>query len=204
MNTKEYAVCALIVVLLITAIRYGYQIIKRQITPTPSTWILWVCATSINVATYLGERIEKSITIEDVLSGIYGIADMLFCIAMLLIMFFVGSRTVRFKPFEKWYLFGAGGIILFLIISGNFFSTNILIQALITIGYIPTIHNFFVTKKNTESFTAWILLLIASLISLYPAIEKGNTLSILYSLRAVVSIIIVLWLMAYYSFHIKK
>jgi len=47
---KGYIAIAVAVVLIAASLPYVYQISRRQVLPTLSTWIILVVATSLNVA----------------------------------------------------------------------------------------------------------------------------------------------------------
>lgn len=63
---KGYMAIAVAVVLIAASLPYVYQISRRQVLPTLSTWIILVVATSLNVASYpVATRV-------DVISGVLG------------------------------------------------------------------------------------------------------------------------------------
>ena len=66
---KGYIAIAVAVILITASLPYVYQISRRHVSPTLSTWIILVVATSLNVASYLVA------TRVDVLSGILGLTD---------------------------------------------------------------------------------------------------------------------------------
>ena len=108
------------------------------------------------------------------------------------------GRRFYFRPFEKKYLIGAMGIVIFWIASNDAFISNLLVQILICVGYFPTIQNLITAKRNTESFFAWSVTLAACMVALYPAIFGGNLLSVVYAGRAIVMVSAVLCLMLFY------
>lgn len=187
--------CAWLVVVILVGFssRYSYQIWKREITPTLSTWIIFLTGTGLSLITY---AIAEN---HDFKSGIMNTMDVVDVIIVFLATLAWGKHEkVRFKPWEKYYLMGAGAIVLYGIISGDAWKSNIFTQALIAGAYIPTIHNLVQKKRNTESFTAWGLGLLANIVALYPAMDKGNSLAVVYAARSIVLIIIMLSFMWYY------
>jgi hypothetical protein len=117
-------------------------------------------------------------------------------------MIYARKEKMRFQRFEKYYLLGVSVCIVFWIISDNSLYTNLFVQALIVIGYFPTIHNILVSRKSTESKQAWTIWLIGLALSLYPALDKHNILAIIYALRGVVMCSILLALI--YKFSTKE
>lgn len=138
---------------------------------------------------------------KDIRSGILNAVDLVYIVAILMAIIAWGERKVRFKPFEKWYLVGAGGIVAYGFITGNAWKSNVLAQILMSVAYIPTFHALISQKKNTESFAAWTPAAVNALVALYPA---DNNLAVGYALRAFVFSSATSALMVYYHFKGKK
>ena len=185
--------------MLIVAGRYSYEVYKRKISPTFSTWLILLSGTSLSLITY---TVASN---RDFQSGILNTIDVVVSfIIVLSIMIWEKNLKLSFKPFEKKYLLVAIGIIIFWAISKDAFVSNLLVQVLLTIGYLPTMQNLIKEKRNVESFIAWSLGLTAGFLALYPAIAGGNILATIYSLRTIVLIGIVLGLMSFYRKNAKK
>jgi hypothetical protein len=178
---KGYMAIAVAVVLIAASLPYMYQISRRQVLPTLSTWIILGVATSLNVASYLVA------TRVDVISGVLGLTDALVCWFILIVTVISAGLKMQFQTFEKYYLTGAGVIVLFWIVSRNAFITNLLMQFLITIGCSSTIQSLLYANENHESFIFWGLVLVAASLSLYPAAVDGNLLAVIYSIRSSMS-----------------
>lgn len=186
---KGYMAIAVAVVLIAASLPYMYQISRRQVLPTLSTWIILGVATSLNVASYLVA------TRVDVISGVLGLTDALVCWFILIVTVISAGLKMQFQTFEKYYLTGAGVIVLFWIVSRNAFITNLLMQLLITIGCSSTIQSLLYANENHESFIFWGLVLVAASLSLYPAAVDGNLLAVIYSIRSIVILCVILSLM---------
>jgi hypothetical protein len=186
---KGYMAIAVAVVLIAASLPYMYQISRRQVLPTLSTWIILGVATSLNVASYLVA------TRVDVISGVLGLTDALVCWFILIVTVISAGLKMQFQTFEKYYLTGAGVIVLFWIVSRNAFITNLLMQFLITIGCSSTIQSLLYANENHESFIFWGLVLVAASLSLYPAAVDGNLLAVIYSIRGIVILCVILSLM---------
>jgi hypothetical protein len=180
---------AVAVVLIAASLPYMYQISRRQVLPTLSTWIILGVATSLNVASYLVA------TRVDVISGVLGLTDALVCWFILIVTVISAGLKMQFQTFEKYYLTGAGVIVLFWIVSRNAFITNLLMQFLITIGCSSTIQSLLYANENHESFIFWGLVLVAASLSLYPAAVDGNLLAVIYSIRSIIILCVILSLM---------
>lgn len=184
------AYVAVIVFLILISGNIGYikKITQGTVVPTKSTWIIFSIITGLNVSSFLTNKF-------DLVSGAYGMTDFFVCSLILTTTLIYSQESkVSFKSFEKYYLIGTSICVLFWIISDNPFQTNLLVQTLIVIGYIPTIHNILSSKKSSESKLIWTIWSIGSFLSLYPAIEKQNTLAIVYSLRATTMCLLILFL----------
>lgn len=177
---------------------YVYQIYKHKITPTLSTWIIFLCGVGLSFTTYVIS--EKS----DLSSGVLNTIDLANVVIVIIAIIIWGKRSMHLKSFEKWYLVFVGLIIFYGMITGDAWSSNILTQILIGVGYFPTIHALLKSKVNTESFMAWGINLIVSILALYPAFVDGNFLAMLYAIRATTLIAILLAVMIYCEFNKKK
>lgn len=181
-----------LIVVLFTA-RYAYQVYRKEIGPALSTWLIVLTGVLLSFATYVAAE-DK-----DIKSGILNTVDLVAALTIASSVMLWGNVSgIRFKPFEKKYLIGAGAIVVFWIISKNAFISNLLVQILLIIGYIPTIQNLITEKRNTESFSAWLAMLAAGVIALYPAIVGGNTLAIIYTSRSTFVVSVILTFMTFY------
>lgn len=195
---KELFVWLVIAVIIFDASWYIFQIHRRKISPALSTWIIFVLGTGLSLITY---AIAED---RDFQSGVLNAMDALVCLIIMLTLIIWGEHGLKFESFEKWYLIGVGLIIVYGVLTGDAWSSNIFTQALITIGYIPTVQKMVVEKKNTESFVTWTGGLLTGFLALYPSLVGGNTLATLYSIRTIVLVICMLAVMTYYQLRSGK
>ena len=177
---------------------YAFQVFKGNTKPALSTWLIMFTGTSLSLITYLlasGWEFH---------GGILNLVDVLVTVIIISAILLWSKAEVKFRPFEKWYLVIAGLITLFWLLSRNPFVANLLIQALILIGYFPTIQKLLAEKQNTESFSAWLIAFSAGLLALYPAINSGSILPIIYVGRTLVMQSAIIGLMLYYEKSNKK
>jgi hypothetical protein len=186
---KGYIAIAVAVILIAASLPYGYQISRRHVLPTLSTWLILVVATSLNVASYLVA------TRGDVLSGALGLTDALVCWCILIVTVLSTGAKLQWQTFEKYYLTASGVIVVFWMLSRSAFITNVLMQLLITIGCSATIQRLLYANENYESFLFWGLVLVAATLSLYPAAVDGNLLALIYSIRSIIIVCVILSLM---------
>lgn len=193
---KDIFVALVGMVVIIFVVCYTHQIKqskKSGVVPTLSTWITFVIGTGLSLLTYL--LAEEG----DWRSGILNTMDFLATVIILLALVYYGGRKIVFRSFEKWYLGGVSAIVLFGIISQDAWRSNIFTQMLIGLGYIPTILSLHQEKRNVESYVAWVCGLSAGILALYPSIQGGNVLAVIYSVRTIVFVILILALMTYYQ-----
>ena len=190
---KDICIVLVVIVMMMFAIRYSYQIYKRKINPTPSTWLIFLLGTGLSLTTYT--IAEKS----DFRSGILNTTDVAVVLIILLSIIIWGNKATFFKRFEKWYLSGIVIIIIYGFTFGDAWGSNVFTQVLISIGYIPTIHNLISVKRNVESITTWGCNTLAGFIALYPAMIDGNSLAALYSIRTIILTLGIIGIMFYYK-----
>lgn len=186
---KSSIAIVVVVILIAASLPYVYQISRKQVSPTLSTWIILVVATSLNVASYLVA------TGADIASGTFGLADAFVCWFILIVSVIANGLKMQLRTYEMYYLTAAGVIVLFWMISRSAFTTNLLMQILITIGCSSTIQSLLYADENHESFLFWGLVLVAAILSLYPAAVDGNLLALIYSIRSVSVLCVILALM---------
>lgn len=174
------------------AVSYIVRIRRHQVSPTPSTWIILLVGIGLSFVSYvLAEN-------WNIRAGVLNTIDVVVASAICCAVLFCGKREIRFRPFEKWYLIVAGGIVVYGLLSGGAWKSNIYTQALLSVAYFPTMQNIIRQRRNTESVFCWGCGLVASTTALYPAASAGNTLTMLYAFRASVLVSITLGLMLYY------
>lgn len=200
MELKE--ICALIVTALLVVFtgRYCYQIHKKDgVSPTLSTWILFLAGVGLSLVTYL---LNEDF---DVISGVNNTVDILVVIVVIASILRWGDKTVRFLPWEKYYLAVAGLVALYAAITGDLFNSNLVAQFLIAVGAFPMWHKMITQKRNTESFTAWGLVWTAHAVGLIPSFAQGgNMLSATYVIRGLVSITITFAFMIYFELRTRR
>jgi len=137
-------------------------------------------------------------------SGIMNTVDVAYVAAILVAILLWTENKVRFRPFEKWYLVGAGLILVYGVATGNAWNLNILTQVLMSSAYLPMFHKLLVEKKKTDSYFAWIPPAFTAALALYPAIYEGNALAVLYAARALFFTLVTVFLMFYYQLKSKR
>jgi CDP-diglyceride synthetase len=194
---KEIFIGLVITIMIGSSSWYIWQIRQRRISPTFSTWLIFSLGTLLSVTTYgIAEN-------HDFQSGVLIGMDVISTCCITVVIAFWGQRG-KFRSFEKWYLIGVVAILTYGLLSGNAWNSNLFTQALISLGYLPTLQAMLTEKRNTESFFAWSCALFTALLSLYPSFVDGNALAITYSIRTIVLVFALLLVMAYYQWFKTK
>lgn len=172
---------------------YDYiRAIKKEASPAIGTWGLF------SIGTLLGVLSVFKATEVNIISNVLNVGDFIMCV---MILGFILSKhpPISFDRFDKFFLSFAGTIIIFWIISKDAVWANYFSQALITLGYWPTIKKARKERKRNEPYKSWILFLISATIAIYPAWINGNVLSLIYSVRTIIVLPIMLLIVRKYS-----
>ena len=149
-------------------------------------WIFFTIAVGISLATYL-----KSDHFS-LLDNILNTTDLALTLIVSIAIYIFGDHTSRFSRFDNGCLIAVAVIVLFWFITKNHFVTHTLTQAILVIAYFPVISRLWKTRENGESFVIWIGMLLAPVLSL---LSSKGTLATIYSVRAIVCILVLLMLM---------
>lgn len=177
---------AVIIINLVIAARYCTLTIRKKINPSLAMWVFFSIAIGGSLSSYL---LDGDFSPWD---NILNTSDILLCSSISLTIIFFGDSSSHFNKFDLTCLAGVSLILLFWFFSKAHFVTNISLQLIQAIAYLPVINRMWKAGENTESFSTWILLFLVSLISLFTA---HGTLAVIYSLRALVCVTILLFLM---------
>lgn len=179
---------------LIFTVTYIRLIRQGKKSPTLSTWVIFLAGSGLSLITYClaGSR--------DLGSAILNTLDVFTVSAVVVAITLWGKEQKGFRPFEKWYIAGIALVIAYGLVTGDAWHSNLFMQLLMSLGYLPLLHTLITEKRNTEPFLPWILTLAAGVASIYPALAGGKKLAALYSIRASVLVAATLTVMAYYHF----
>jgi len=170
----------------IILVYYCWQTYYQRIKPALAMWIFFTIAVALCLTTYLSSG-EFSIW-----DNIVNTTDLVLVSTVTIVIFFFGDRSSRFTRFDTGCLIAVLTILGFWLITQNHMLTNVLVQIIQIIAYFPVVKRLWQSGKNSESFIAWIGMLLAPAISL---LSSKGILATIYSVRAVVCISILLILM---------
>jgi hypothetical protein len=172
----------------ILAIYYFRLIALKKIRPALAMWVFFFLAVALSLFTYLK---EGDFSIWD---NILNTADLFFVGSVTLTIFFFGDRSSRFNRFDIGCLAVVIGIVIFWMFTHNHFVTNLLVQGILVIAYFPVINRMVRSGENHESYLIWGGMLLAAGMAL--PVSSGD-LALVYTLRAIISILLLMGLMFY-------
>lgn len=173
---------------LILGVYYYYLISRKKICPSLAMWVFFFLAISLSLFTYLKNNEFSA------LDNILNTADLFFVGSVTLSIFIFGDVHSRFNRFDKGCLVVVLGILLFWLFTQNHFVTNILLQGILVVAYFPVVNRMLVSGESHESYLIWGGMLLAALLAL--PVSEGD-LALIYTLRAVISILALLGLMLF-------
>lgn len=152
--------------------------------PVLMTWLLFAVATSLSFTTYWAADAKRDWQV-----NIANSVDVVLC---WLIFFFVllGGRRVRLglNLFEIGCL-GASALIFWLWRRTRAHkSSNVALQLLMVVAYLPTYYQLWYARHNTEPLLLWCIVWVACAIALVPPWLKRDRLALLYAGRAFISV----------------
>jgi hypothetical protein len=187
---KKAAVFTVAFLMLGMCMYYSVLVFRNEVQPKLATWIILDSGVIISFISY---RLTKKHSLVD---NIANTTDVVFGSGILVAILFCGGwNGLRFSSFDVWCLAAMAAILTFWIIKRNHSATNLAIQALMVLGYFPTLKNLWIAKTNPESFVTWGVMWFVCIISLYPAYKGKNRLAVVYAARGIIMVFILILLM---------
>ncbi|MBL7972997.1 MAG: hypothetical protein JNL03_15875 [Prolixibacteraceae bacterium] len=165
---------------------YCWLTYKQKIKPALAMWIFFTVAVGISLTTYM--RSDHFSLLDNILNT----TDLVLTISVSVAIYLFGDHSSRFSRFDKGCLIAVVMIVLFWFITQNHVITHSLTQIILVIAYFPVIRRLWKTRENGESFVIWTGMLLAPILSL---LSSKGMLATVYSVRAIICIVILLVLM---------
>ncbi len=162
---------------LVIGVRYCWLIRRGRISPALAMWVFFTIATVGSLLTYLGEGSYG------LLDNILNTADIVLVATVALCIVLYGDSSTRFTRFDLGCLGAVVAILAGWAVTRQHTAAHSAIQAILLIAYFPVIRRLSRAKRNTESFTMWIGLMLAPAFSL---LSSEGVLATVYALRAIV------------------
>jgi hypothetical protein len=183
---REISIFAVVLITLVIMIRYILLLVRKEIKPVLAMWLFFSVAIVMSLITYRSEGGYG------LLDNIMNTVDLIYVVTVCIAIFLFGDRASRFSPFDKGCMVAVGIIMLFWIFTQNHRLTNILMQIILVIAYVPVVKRLLESRENTEPFSVWIGMLLAPSIAL---LSSKGTLATIYSVRAIICVSTLLLLM---------
>jgi hypothetical protein len=180
---------------LVITVWYCWLTYKQKIKPALAMWIFFTIAVAISLTTYL--KSDHFSFLDNILNT----TDLAMTFIVTAAIWIFGDHTSRFSRFDSGCFVAVMVILGFWLVTKNHVVTHILTQAILVIAYFPVVSRLWKTRENTESFAIWIGMLLAPMLSL---LSSKGTLATIYSVRAIVCILILLMLMLRVEYLGKK
>lgn len=174
---------------------YCWLTYKQKIRPALAMWIFFTIAVAISLVTYME---SDNFSLWD---NVLNTTDLALAVSVSVAIYFFGDHTTRFSRFDKGCLIAVLIILLFWFITQNHVITHTLTQGILIIAYLPVIRRLWTTRENGESFIVWTGMLLAPMLSL---LSSKGMLATIYSVRAIICILILMILMLRVEFLAKK
>jgi len=174
---------------------YCWLTYKQKIKPALAMWIFFTIAVAISLATYM--KADNFSLLDNILNT----TDLALTTIVTGAIWLFGDHTSKFSRFDKGCLIAVIIIVLFWFITKNHVVTHSITQLILIIAYFPVISRLWKTKKNTESFIIWTGMLLAPALSL---LSSKGLLATIYSVRAIICIVLLMLLMLRVEYLKKK
>lgn len=187
---------------------YSIRTVKREIHPTLVTIFIWEMGAAIGFLTYLSKPNHS------LFGNVLNMVDALEISGVLLVVVMTRPRYKRIyfvklllTPRRFFRMFRRLPLTYQISLVASFATTifwkithnpNIAFgcfQGIMAIAYVPLFERLWKARKNPEDYRVWIMMLLASTCGLYSPIKRRDVLGLLYSLRALISVIVALSIM---------
>jgi hypothetical protein len=178
--------------------RYCWKTLTHRIAPRLATWLIFIVASWLSLASYLFHVHADAKTL--FVANIGNRADAVALTVILVSVWFSARddpKRRRLRKFDWGCLAAAGLIVILWIATRSNLWAFILLQALMCVGYGPTLWHMLKEKRNTEPFDVWWVNLGLAALSLIPPILIKDSFGIVYAVRAILSVATILSVMGW-------
>jgi hypothetical protein len=166
---------------------YCISTIKGIIHPTFIMWAIFCIAVSLSFSTYWSSKEHNW------LNNINNTFDLI-CVWLVTIVIIFFGKNIRFEiNFVEIVCIALSFLILIFWRITKFHKTsNVFLQIVMVIAYLPTFYQLLNVSETTESLGAWFINLLASLTGIITAILGKDKLAIIYASRSFLMIAIMI------------
>ena len=168
---------------------YYFRLIRRKkIKPSLAMWVFFTLAVGLSLITYMKEGTHS------LWDNVLNTTDLFFVSTVSPTILLFGDRSSRFNRFDLLCLGAVAGIVIFWFVTRNHTLSHLLVQGILVIAYFPVVNRMIRTGENHESYLLWGGMLLASVLALF---STGGTLAFVYTIRAVVCILLLMGVMVW-------
>jgi len=192
---RQFSIISVSLLNLAITVWYCWLTYRQRIKPALAMWIFFTIAVAISLTTYME---SDNFSLFD---NILNTTDLALTVFVSVAIYLFGDHTTRFSRFDKGCLVAVMVILLFWFITKNHIVTHALTQGILVIAYFPVVSRLWKTRKNSESFVIWAGMLLAPILSL---LSSKGLLATIYSVRAIICIVVLMLLMLRVEYLAKK
>jgi len=174
---RTFSLAAVVAINAFILVRYVGLIRRKRIQPALAMWVFFTIAVVGSFVTYLSEGTFSP------LDNILNTSDIALVATVSIFIWIWGDRSSRFTRFDLGCLGAVAAILVFWGFTREHAAAHLAIQAILVIAYFPVVKRIWQADRNTESFAAWIGMLLAAALSL---LSSKGWLATVYAVRAVV------------------
>ncbi len=189
------AATATVITMLVEGTLYVWSMGSLGVRPVFTTWLLFFVASSLSLWTYWSTERHS------VMGNIANVADAFVCAAILAGVVIFEKGNLMGSAFDEYCLAASAVILVFWRITKHHALSNLSLQAVMAIAYLPTFFELWHATVNTEFLPMWILSWVSSVFALVPARVKKDTLGTVYAGRGLVLVSVVIWLILRIELH---
>lgn len=192
---RQFSIISVSLLNLAITIWYCWLTYRQKIKPALAMWIFFTIAVAISLTTYME---SDNFSLFD---NILNTTDLALTVFVSVAIYLFGDHTTRFSRFDKGCLVAVMVTLLFWFITKNHIITHALTQGILVIAYFPVVSRLWKTRENSESFVIWTGMLLAPMLSL---LSSKGLLATIYSVRAIICIVVLMLLMLRVEYLAKK
>lgn len=192
---RQFSIISVSLLNLAITVWYCWLTYRQRIKPALAMWIFFTIAVAISLTTYME---SDNFSLFD---NILNTTDLALTVFVSVAIYLFGDHTTRFSRFDKGCLAAVMVILLFWFITKNHIITHALTQGILVIAYFPVVSRLWKTRENSESFVIWAGMLLAPMLSL---LSSKGLLATIYSVRAIICIVVLMLLMLRVEILAKK
>lgn len=174
---RTFSLAAVVAINAFILVRYVWLIRQKRIQPALAMWVFFTIAVVGSFVTYLSESSFSP------LDNILNTSDIALVGTVSIAIWIWGDKSSRFSRFDLACLGAVAAILVFWGFTRQHAAAHLAIQAILVIAYFPVVKRIWQADRNTESFAAWIGMLVAAALSL---LSSQGWLATVYAVRAVV------------------